>query len=47
MVEILLTGLLHSLIAELAEFWQVLLKDRLSVESCRRVESVADVTAGA
>ena len=47
MVVNVLPGFAHSVSAELAEFQQVLLRERLSFENHRRVECVAYVTAGA
>ena len=46
MVVDILRGFAHSVSAELAEFRQELSRDGLSFQDRRRVEGVADVTAG-
>jgi hypothetical protein len=44
---ILLPGFAHAVFSELGEVCQKLLKEELSVEGANRLESVADVSAGA
>ena len=47
MVENGLPGFAHSVLADLAVWRQQQLKQGLTVVNCRRVEAVANVTAGA
>ena len=46
MVEDVMPGCVNSVLAEPAELLQVLSQDRLSLAGCRRMGSVAGVTAG-